>query len=191
MLVLAVIVLLAGAVGVVAVSESSSKKRGANGRRSVARGMVGVMFDGPVFAADVNLGRQLDAAVADGVESLRFAVNWSALQPYEKLSDVPAAERDQFQDLNRVPQSSSSLTGMSVPQRPVGCHCCRWWSMRRAGTRGNQATRPRRRDQRLRTLRFSLGWSDDMALMARSGRLTQVSRQCRFGCGRYGTSRIS
>jgi hypothetical protein len=108
-LVLAVIVLVAGAVAAVALTQSSSKKSGAVGRRIAAGGLVGVMFDGPVFAPTVDLGRQLDAAVASGVESLRVAVDWPVLQPYKSFAQVPAPQRRQYQDVGAVPTNFTSL----------------------------------------------------------------------------------
>ena len=44
------------------------------------------MFDGPVTGDGVDLGRQLDLAVASGVESLRVSVDWSAAQPYRSFA---------------------------------------------------------------------------------------------------------
>ena len=41
-----------------------------------------------VLGANVNLGKQLDLAVASGVESLRVAVNWSDMQPYASAAEV-------------------------------------------------------------------------------------------------------
>ena len=43
--------------------------------------IVGVMFNGPVLGSGVNLGQQLNLAVASGVESLRVPAEWSAMQP--------------------------------------------------------------------------------------------------------------
>src|SRR5205085_4429247 len=65
--------------------------------------VVGVTFSGPVLTANVNLGQQLDAAVGAGVESLRVAVNWSALQPYKRFSEVPAARRGEFSQTAGAP----------------------------------------------------------------------------------------
>ena len=145
MLVLAAIVLLAAAIGAVAVSRSSSTKRTAPARRGVAGGIVGAMFDGPVLGANVNLSQQLDAAVASGVESLRVAVDWSALQPYKTSSDVPAAQRGQFLDLGGVPTNLAELDrivgaaaarGLSL--LPVVEHTPSW-----DGQPGNPASPPK------------------------------------------------
>ncbi|MBV8953168.1 MAG: hypothetical protein JO153_14385 [Solirubrobacterales bacterium] len=91
--------------------------------RSVTGELVGVTFSGPVLSAHVNLARQLDAAVGAGVESLRVAVNWSALQPYERFSEVPGAQRAEFSqtagaptrfvDLDRI-VAGAAARGLSV-----------------------------------------------------------------------------
>ena len=57
----------------------------------------------------MNLGQQLNSAVASGVESLRVAVDWSALQPYRTVSAVPASARAQFQDVGGVPTRFAGL----------------------------------------------------------------------------------
>ena len=101
----------AAAVALVACG-SSSDQRPVHGRNVVAGGLVGVMFNGPVLTAPVNLDEQLDTAVATGVESLRIAVDWSALQPYRARSDVPAADRSQFQTVGGVPTRFSALDRM-------------------------------------------------------------------------------
>src|SRR5947209_10130851 len=75
----------------------------ASGTRAVSGQLVGVTFGGPVLTGAVNLDRQLDAAVANGVESLRVEINWSQLQPYASASAVPAGARSQFQDPGGIP----------------------------------------------------------------------------------------
>ncbi len=77
--------------------------------RSASGEFVGVMFNGPVFAADVNLDQQIRLAVRNGVESLRVSVNWAALQPYRSFADAPAALRDQFVDVDGVPTRFAEL----------------------------------------------------------------------------------
>jgi hypothetical protein len=71
--------------------------------------VIGVMFDGPVLGPGVDLGRQLDLAVASGVESLRVAVDWSALQPFSSAAEVPEADRSRFQSVAGVPTQFSGL----------------------------------------------------------------------------------
>jgi hypothetical protein len=103
----AIACLIAAAVALVACG-SSGEQRAAHSN-VVGGGLVGVMFDGPVLTATVSLDEQLDTAVANGVESLRIAVDWSALQPYRASSDVPPADRSQFQTIGGVPTRLSAL----------------------------------------------------------------------------------
>jgi hypothetical protein len=104
---IAVVVLAVLAVGC---GSSAKKSHRASPGRAVSGQLVGMMFDGPVLAAaGVNLDRQLDAALASGVESLRVAVDWSRLQPYSSASQVPAAARAQFVDAGGVPTRFSQL----------------------------------------------------------------------------------
>jgi hypothetical protein len=81
---------------------SSTKQSPAN-TRPVRGQLVGVMFDGPVFAPGVNLERQLDQAVASGVESLRVAVDWSTIQPVRSPAQLPSAVRSQFVGVGGIP----------------------------------------------------------------------------------------
>jgi hypothetical protein len=71
--------------------------------------VIGVMFDGPVLGPRVNLDQQFDLAVASGAESLRVAVNWSAMQPYRSSTEVPTGGRSRFQDVDGVPTQFSEL----------------------------------------------------------------------------------
>ena len=57
----------------------------------------------------MNLDQQLDLAVASGVESLRVAVDWSAMQPYSSAAEVPVADRARFQTVAGVPTQFSDL----------------------------------------------------------------------------------
>jgi hypothetical protein len=68
-----------------------------------------VTFDGPVLGPRVNLDRQLGLAVASGVDSLRIAVDWAAMQPYRAPADVPEADRPQFQTVGGVPTRFAGL----------------------------------------------------------------------------------
>lgn len=98
--------LVAGAAVALALALSST----APPKRRLSEGfIVGVMADGPVFANGVNLNQQLDSMLASGVESLRVAVDWSAAQPYETSSQVPTAQRSEFQDVGGVPTRFSQL----------------------------------------------------------------------------------
>ena len=71
--------------------------------------LIGVTFDGPVFAPTVNLGQQVRRAVASGAESVRVAVDWPVVQPYRAMSEVPASLRSRFVDVGGVPTNFGSL----------------------------------------------------------------------------------
>lgn len=43
--------------------------------------LIGAMFDGPALGPHVELGHELDLALASGVESVRVAFSWAAAQP--------------------------------------------------------------------------------------------------------------
>jgi hypothetical protein len=109
MLQLAAIGLVTAVTAVLAGCGSSSKPHAASKSRPVSGELVGVMFNGPVLTGALSLDRQLDDAVASGVESLRIQVNWGALQPFKTLPDVPVPWRSQFEDVGGVPTRFSEL----------------------------------------------------------------------------------
>jgi hypothetical protein len=75
----------------------------------VPQGFVGVMADQPVWPNPlVDLGQQLDAMVASGVQTLRVVFDWSAAQPYKSWSQVPSSERSQFTDVHGIPTNFSA-----------------------------------------------------------------------------------
>ena len=71
--------------------------------------LVGVMFNGPVVAGNINVDQQVKLAVQSGVESLRVSINWAAVQPYRSFAEVPPAARSQFTDLGGVPTRFGQL----------------------------------------------------------------------------------
>ena len=79
----------------------------------VPNGFVGVIsIDGPLWpitAPEVNLDRQFDKMVANGVENVRVVFDWAAAEPYKKWSDVPASQAGQFTDVNGVPVNFTQL----------------------------------------------------------------------------------
>ncbi len=75
------------------------------GGRAPAGPLIGVMFDGPVLGPGVDLGHQMDLAVASGVESLRVSLRWSATQPSAKFAALPGPYRGAFTDVGGVPTS--------------------------------------------------------------------------------------
>lgn len=68
--------------------------------------LIGAMFDGPALSAGVDLGHQLDLAVASGVESVRLVADWSRLEP---TAHGPV----QFGALDRV-VAAAAARGLSV-----------------------------------------------------------------------------
>lgn len=62
----------------------------------VPQGFVGMMADGPLFGAGVNLPHELDTMVTSGVESLRVVFTWSEAQPYASWAEVPADQAGRF-----------------------------------------------------------------------------------------------
>jgi hypothetical protein len=85
----------------------------------VPPGFVGVDADGPLFdpAAHLNLDRQLDQMVANGVQSVRVAFNWAAAQPYASWADVPDDQVSQFTSVGGVPTSftaTDQLVGLAA-----------------------------------------------------------------------------
>lgn len=106
-----VALLMAAAVAGCGGGESSTAAGTASrtAQRALPGGIVGVMFDGPVLGDRVNLDRQLDLAVASGVESLRVSVDWSTAQPYRSVVQVPAAQHAQFTDVGGVPTRFAAL----------------------------------------------------------------------------------
>jgi hypothetical protein len=94
---------------VLAACGSSGTQRTAQSAAHPAGPVIGVMFDGPALGPRVNLDQQLNLAVASGVESLRVAVDWAAMQPYGSASEVPEADRSRFQSVAGVPTQFSDL----------------------------------------------------------------------------------
>jgi hypothetical protein len=103
----ALIVLVAGALlagcGGSSKHSSSTTTAATPTHRTLPGGLVGVMFDGPVFASGVNLDQQLDSAVASGVESLRVPIDWSQMQPVRTYAQLPTAVRKPFTNVGGVP----------------------------------------------------------------------------------------
>ena len=88
---------------------SSGDQRTAPSGARPAGPVIGVMFDGPVLGARVNLDQELDQAVGSGVESLRVAVDWAAMQPYPSMAKVPAGARPLFHTIGGVPTQFFAL----------------------------------------------------------------------------------
>jgi len=69
-----------------------------------------MVVDEPVWPDPlVDLGRQLDAMVASGVQTLRVVFDWSAAQPYRSWSQVPSGQRGNFVDVGGIPTDFSAM----------------------------------------------------------------------------------
>ena len=62
----------------------------------VPRGFLGVLADGPLFNPLVDLGGEMRVMSQAGVGSVRYAIDWSAAQPYPDAAAVPPAESARF-----------------------------------------------------------------------------------------------
>ena len=95
---------------------AASKPRSASSK-PVPQGFVGMVVDEPVWPDPfVELGPQLDAMVASGVQTVRVVFDWSTAQPYASWSKVPSAERSEFTNVGGIPTNFSvmdQLVGMA------------------------------------------------------------------------------
>jgi hypothetical protein len=99
-----ILVLLVAIAAVTGCGGSSSRSSpGSEPPRDASGELVGVMFDGPVLSAGVNLNQQLDLALASGVESLRVSADWATMEPVPRYADLPAAYRPLFEDIGGAP----------------------------------------------------------------------------------------
>jgi hypothetical protein len=81
---------------------------------AVPQGFVGMFVGAPLFpqtVSDATVAAQLDQMVASGVENIRFAVYWSAMQPYASFKKVPARLRSHFvsNGVDQVPTDFEQL----------------------------------------------------------------------------------
>jgi len=79
---------------------------------AVPQGFVGMMVDGPLYPVTdpgIDLASQFDKMVASGVDGVRVVFDWSFAQPYRSWSHVPAADLDQFTDVNGIPTRFSEM----------------------------------------------------------------------------------
>jgi hypothetical protein len=123
---LAVVAIAAAVLGLTACGGASHTSSAAHATapahprtRPASGQLVGVTFGGPVLTHAVNLGGQLDAAVASGVESLRVEVNWAEVQP----RDAPA----RFAELDAI-VAGAAARGLSV--LPVVEYAPSWDALR-------------------------------------------------------------
>jgi hypothetical protein len=81
----------------------------------VPQGFVGMDVVSPPLGSmsQAALARQFDTMVANGVQTIRLAFNWSAAQPYKSWIDVPANQQNNFVDGDGRP-TNFSATDMIV-----------------------------------------------------------------------------
>ncbi|MBO0745125.1 MAG: hypothetical protein J2P43_08915 [Candidatus Dormibacteraeota bacterium] len=103
------ILLLLVASALLAGCGGSSSSRSSTGSKPTGGELVGVMFNGPVLADGVSLDRQLDLALASGVESLRVSVDWSSMEPVPRFAELPTGFRSQFEDVGGAPIRFAAL----------------------------------------------------------------------------------
>ena len=88
----------------------AARSRHASPPTPVPQGFVGMVVDEPVWPDPfVDLGQQLDAMVASGVQTLRVMFDWSAAQPYSSWSQVPSDQRDSFVSVGGIPTNFSAM----------------------------------------------------------------------------------
>jgi hypothetical protein len=100
--------LIAAAVSVSLLLAPSS----ADAKRSVPRGFVGVVGEGPLLDPATDFNGELDQMVAAGVETLRISFPWIHAQPFENDSQIPPAERAKYVDVGGVPTDWSFIDGV-------------------------------------------------------------------------------
>ncbi|MFL5829174.1 MAG: hypothetical protein ACJ76X_04595 [Solirubrobacteraceae bacterium] len=75
----------------------------ATAQARVPFGFVGMLPPSTSVYRGLNLNQQMATMVASGVESLRYEIVWASAQPYSDFSQVPAAQRGQFESVDGVP----------------------------------------------------------------------------------------
>ncbi|HET9808939.1 MAG TPA: hypothetical protein VFQ66_04530, partial [Candidatus Limnocylindria bacterium] len=69
----------------------------------VSRHFLGMNVDGPALAPGVEVRRQLREIRQAGAGSVRWSLDWAAVQPYRDWSEVPAERRGQFSNVRGAP----------------------------------------------------------------------------------------
>jgi hypothetical protein len=80
------------------VASAKTSSTTASDTAPVSQGFAGVDIDGPMYGPDtpVNLDSQFGSMVTNGVQTVRVAFNWASAQPYEKMSQVPSEDQEEF-----------------------------------------------------------------------------------------------
>ena len=92
---------------------------------AVPRHLLGMNVDGAALAPNVHMGRQLRAIRQAGAGSVRWSLDWRAVQPYRSWDQVPADRRGDFTDVNGAPDGPPRHRPLRR-RRPHGrdCACC-------------------------------------------------------------------
>jgi hypothetical protein len=77
--------------------------------RRVPFGYLGVMADGPLLGRPGALEAEAPQMVSTGVESLRFGIYWSEVQPYPNAASVPPELAARYQLIDGVPTDFSQV----------------------------------------------------------------------------------
>jgi hypothetical protein len=105
------LVALALALGAGGVASAAARKTAV--KRTVPHGFMGVIADGPLDNPALDPNPEFRVMALNGVESVRFAMYWDLVQPYEISAYVPPSQRARFRDVEGVP------TDFSVTDRLV------------------------------------------------------------------------
>ena len=70
---------------------------------AVPRHLIGMNVDGITLSPGIHLGYHLRAIREAGAGSVRWSIDWAALQPHRSWSEVPAGRRDDFTDVDGAP----------------------------------------------------------------------------------------
>ena len=96
---------------------------GAAAARSVPRGWLGVIADGPLTSSEgARFDGEWDRMAAAGAESVRAAFYWNEAQPHASFADVPPAQAAAFRDEGGVPTDFSRYDAVvaSAARRRLG-----------------------------------------------------------------------
>jgi len=102
-------------------------------RRKVPSGWMGTAADARLISQTSDLRNEGRHMTRNGVESVRAVFDWSHIQQYEKISQVPAAERSRFAVVDGIPTDftdTDALVRRAALQRlsllPIVTHTPRW-----------------------------------------------------------------
>src|SRR6187551_2296958 len=70
---------------------------------AVPRPLIGMNVDGVALAPGIDRDYHLRAIREAGAGSVRWSLDWAAVQPYRDWSEVPAERRDDFTDVDGAP----------------------------------------------------------------------------------------